>query len=80
MLYLVKLSLYLSSISKYHHKLFARNSVTSISHWHDMEIQEIKTVFMNVVQNEVYCDMIDLKESLQNVAATNSSSVRCQIT
>ena len=28
---------------------------------------------MNVVQNEVYCDIIDLKESLQNVTSTTSN-------
>lgn len=73
MLCLVKLSVYLSSLSKHHDKSFARNSLNSISSQCDRQIQEIKYVFMNLVQNKVSCDIIN------NVAATNSSSVRCQI-
>lgn len=45
-----------------------------------MQVQEIKTVFMYFVQNEVYCDIMDLEESIQKVAAASSSSEMCQLT
>lgn len=57
---------------KYHHKLFAHNTAWIASVVSETCRCKGLSLFMNLVQNEVYCDILELKESL-TVAATKSS-------